>query len=150
MTFKSELLTEASPTQLSFPISRHPFFFHSKCTLTSCYAWSCHHFCQKQHLPPGPCSSAAPLQNNVCSSLKICKANWQSIHHTSSPNQIGEERHKIRSWLPVPLRGCAAAFHTSCEHCRSPAGSPVGRPWWQSNHVVRRPRAAVTRSLQSK
>lgn len=139
-------------TVMSFAVRRYSFCFfsHSKCTLTSCYAWCCHHFCQKQHLPPVPCFSAVPLQNNVCSSLKICRTNWESTHHTGSSNQTGEERHEIWSWLLTPLRGCATAFHTSCKQWRSPAGRPVGRPWWQSDHVVMRARAAVTRSLQSK
>lgn len=143
MTLKSELLTEGSQTQLWVLQLGDTlcFFSHSKCTLTSCYAWSCHHFCQKQHLPSVPCFSAVPLQNNVCSSLKICRTNWESAHHTGSPNQTGEERHEIWSWLLTPLRGLLLHSTQAASNGEAPLGVLLGgrdgnQTMWSWGHVL--------------
>ena len=115
--------------QLSFPVSRPSIFFTVKCTLPSCYSWFCHHFCQKQHLSPGPCSSAVPLQNNVCSSLKICKANWESIHHKSSPNQTAEERQSNPISVTHTTKGlCCCILHRL---------GALQKPCWEAMMVIK-------------
>lgn len=68
-------------TIMSFPVSWHSFF-HSKCTLPSCYAWPCCHFCQS----PLFLSCA-----NVSFTLKICKANPSQFSPQAAHTKLGGE-----------------------------------------------------------